>query len=42
MKAYGIKTIAVSHCTGEMGMELLEKEFTEGFVRNNTGHRMEL
>lgn len=42
MKAYGIGMVAVSHCTGESGMELLEKEFTEGFVRNNTGHRMEL
>ena len=42
MKAHGIETVAVSHCTGEMGMEILKKEFGEGFVRNNTGHRIEL
>ena len=40
IKANGVKIIAVSHCTGEAGMELLEKEFSEGFVRNNTGHRI--
>jgi len=39
-KKYGIKTIAVSHCTGEAGMALLKKEFPKGFVLNNTGHVM--
>jgi 7,8-dihydropterin-6-yl-methyl-4-(beta-D-ribofuranosyl)aminobenzene 5'-phosphate synthase len=41
LKTHGVRTIAVSHCTGEAGMELLKKEFAEGFVRNNTGHSME-
>ncbi len=41
MKSYGVRTIAVSHCTGEVGMERLRKEFSEGFVRNNTGNVME-
>ena len=40
-KAHGIKTIAVSHCTGEAGMMLLQKEFPEGFVLNNTGNVLE-
>ena len=39
-KMYGVKTIAVSHCTGEAGMELLKREFPEGFVLNNTGNVM--
>lgn len=38
---HGVKTIAVSHCTGEAGMELLKKEFPDGFVLNTTGNRME-
>jgi len=37
-KRHGVKTIAVSHCTGEAGMELLQKNFPEGFVLNNTGN----
>ena len=41
LKSHCVKTIAVSHCTGEEGMELLQKEFPIGFVRNNTGKRME-
>lgn len=41
MKKHGIKKIAVSHCTGEAGMELLRKEFAQGFVLNNTGNVME-
>ena len=40
IKAHGVKTIAVSHCTGEAGMALLQKEFPEGFVLNNTGNVM--
>ena len=40
LRAHGIGTIAVSHCTGEKGMELLRKEFSDGFVQNNTGHVM--
>ena len=42
LKACGVSTVAVSHCTGEAGMEFLEKEFAGGFVRNNTGHCMEV
>ncbi|MBQ7864310.1 MAG: MBL fold metallo-hydrolase [Lachnospiraceae bacterium] len=40
-KAHGVNTIAVSHCTGEAGMELLQKEFPAGFVLNTTGNVME-
>jgi len=40
LKRHGVKTVAVSHCTGEEGMELLKKEFPEGFVLNNTGNTM--
>lgn len=40
LKVHGVKTVGVSHCTGEAGMELLKKEFPEGFVLNNTGHVM--
>ena len=41
LKVHGVKTIAVSHCTGEAGMELLKKEFPEGFVLNTTGTVLE-
>ena len=41
LKKHGVKKIAVSHCTGEVGMELLRKEFAEEFVLNNTGNVME-
>ena len=34
----GISQIAVSHCTGEPGMERVEQEFGDNFVKNNTGH----
>ena len=37
LKGHNIKKIAVSHCTGEEGMERLRKEFSEAFVLNNTG-----
>jgi len=40
LRRHGVKTIAVSHCTGEEGMELLKKEFPQGFVLNNTGNIM--
>ena len=40
-KKYGITTIAVSHCTGEVGIELLKREFPNGFVCNNTGNVLE-
>lgn len=40
-REHGVKTIAVSHCTGENGMELLKKEFAGGFVVNNTGNILE-
>ena len=41
LNAHGVKTIAVSHCTGETGMNLLQREFPEGFICNNTGNRIE-
>lgn len=41
LKEYGVKTIAVSHCTGQTGMELLKQEFSDGFVLNNTGNILE-
>ena len=37
---YGIKKIAVSHCTGEAGTEFLKKEFPERYELNNTGNVM--
>lgn len=37
LKKMGVQKIAVSHCTGEAGMRLLEDVFGEQFVRNNTG-----
>lgn len=40
-KTYEISTVAVSHCTGEAGMELLQKEFPAGFVLNTTGNVIE-
>ena len=40
-RIHGVKIIAVSHCTGEAGMELLQKEFPAGFVLNTTGNVME-
>lgn len=36
-QTHGVKTVAVSHCTGENGMEVLKKAFPEGFVLNTTG-----
>lgn len=41
LKEYGVQTIAVSHCTGEDGMQILRWEFPEGFVLNNTGKQLE-
>lgn len=38
---HGVKTIAVSHCTGEAGMALLQREFPEGFILNTTGTVLE-
>lgn len=38
LRACGLSQIAVSHCTGEPGMERVEKEFGADFVKNNTGH----
>lgn len=34
----GLAQIAVSHCTGEPGMERVAWEFGGNFVKNNTGH----
>lgn len=33
-----VKTVAVSHCTGDAGMELLQREFLDNYIRNNTGN----
>ncbi len=33
-----LSQIAVSHCTGEPGMEQVAQEFGADFVKNNTGH----
>lgn len=33
-----IKLIAVSHCTGELGVLRMQQEFADRFVYNNTGH----
>ena len=41
-RKYGIKTIAVSHCTGESGTELLKREFPACFFENHTGDILEL
>lgn len=38
LRACGLSQIAVSHCTGEQGMEWVEREFGSDFVKNNTGH----
>ena len=42
LREYGLSQIAVSHCTGEPGMERVEQEFGSDFVRNNTGHVYEI
>lgn len=42
LKTYGVKIIAVSHCTGEEGMKRLQQEFPDGFMLNNTGKQLEL
>lgn len=38
MRNYNLQEIAVSHCTGEQGLVLVQQEFGLGFVRNNTGN----
>lgn len=38
LRECGLKQIAVSHCTGEPGMERVAREFGGNFVKNNTGH----
>jgi len=40
LREYGVQQIAVSHCTGEAGMELLKREFPKEFTVNNTGNVM--
>lgn len=37
-KAMKLKEIAISHCTGEQGKELLKNEFKSKFINNNTGN----
>lgn len=37
-KQLDIEKIAVSHCTGEAGMEMLQENFRENYIRNNTGN----
>lgn len=38
LKHFGIREIAVSHCTGENGIRLLSEQFGEHFRKNNTGN----
>ena len=38
---YGVKWVAVSHCTGEAGMNLLQKQFGGNFTVNRTGTVLE-
>lgn len=33
-----IRVVAVSHCTGEEGINAIREEFTDNFIYNNTGH----
>lgn len=40
LREHGVRRIAVSHCTGEAGMELLKREFPKEFTVNNTGNVM--
>jgi len=37
-----LQQIAVSHCTGEQGIEVIRREFEEKFIRNNTGNVYEI
>lgn len=37
-KGLGLQQVAVSHCTGEQGILLLEQAFGTGFIRNHTGN----
>ena len=37
-----LQQIAVSHCTGEQGIEVIRREFGEKFIRNNTGNIYEV
>ena len=34
----GVRQIAVSHCTGEAGIKILQERFGENFIKNNTGN----
>ncbi len=38
LRHMGLSQIAVSHCTGEAGMECVEQAFGADFIKNNTGH----
>lgn len=38
LRGCGLAQIAVSHCTGDAGMERVAQEFGCDFVKNNTGH----
>ncbi len=37
LRKQNLSMIAVSHCTGETGIEVLKKEYKEKFLYNNTG-----
>lgn len=37
-EAMKLKQIAVSHCTGEQGIEVIKKKFAKQFIKNNTGN----
>ena len=41
-RTLGLSRIAVSHCTGARGEELLQDAFPKQFIRNNTGHILQL
>lgn len=37
MKDLGVKQVAVSHCTGELGVKKMEEAFSGSFMNNHTG-----
>lgn len=37
-KQFNIHQLALSHCTGQRGMEMLQARYKERFIINNTGH----
>lgn len=37
-RRYQVSQVAVSHCTGEQGIERMQEAFQSGFILNNTGN----